>query len=144
FEEAGPGIDPGRRERWLGLALGWLRDVVSAWKTRADREPVRTVDDFRGDLEALLLCDDLRAVRDTEPLARLPEARRVEWAAFWADVSASRDRCERQRRDMPSSSRVSGRTRSNRDGKAHDGGESDVSPRERGDLLEPDPEGVGG
>jgi hypothetical protein len=29
---------------------------------------------------------DLAGIRDPEPLARLPEAERKEWQAFWAEV----------------------------------------------------------
>src|SRR5262249_19847628 len=53
---AGSGVDPGRRERWLGLALGWLRDASADWRDRVERDPVRDLPGVRGGLEALLLC----------------------------------------------------------------------------------------
>ncbi|MEJ7637576.1 MAG: hypothetical protein WKF75_06185 [Singulisphaera sp.] len=38
-----------------------------------------------------------RVIRDPDALARLPERRRAEWEAFWADVAELRGRCERYR-----------------------------------------------
>jgi hypothetical protein len=141
---AGPAVDPGRRDRWLGLALGWLRDAIADWRDRVERDPVRDLPGVRGGLETLQLCGDLAAVRDREGLDRLPEGRRVAWEAFWADVAALRDRCERLRRELTASPGAPGRVQAARKGQARDGENSDGPSRRRDDLLEPDPEGVGG
>jgi hypothetical protein len=118
--------------------------VVAAWRERAEREPARSLADLQGALENLQLCGDFRAVQDPDALARLPQARRVEWEAFWADVAALRDRFERLRRELATSPGAPGRARPGREGKARNGEKPDGPSRQRDDLLELDPEGVGG
>jgi serine/threonine-protein kinase len=140
---AGPDVNAGPRDRWLGLALGWLRDATADWGDRIVRDPVRDLPGIRGALEALRVRGDLAAVRDREGLARLPEGRRVAWEAFWADVAALRDRCERLREEVIASPRVPVRGPVARKGRAPDEENPDGPSRRRDDLLEPDPEGVG-
>jgi serine/threonine-protein kinase len=142
--DAGPDLDPGTRDRRLGLALGWLGAALADWKDRVEREPIRSLPGVRGALETLQLCGDLGAVRDREGLARLPERSRVEWEAFWADVAALRDRCERLRRESAASAMAPVRGPATRVGKPRDGEDPDGPSRRRDDMLEPDPEGVGG
>jgi serine/threonine-protein kinase len=141
---AGSAVDPGRRDRWLGLALGWIRDATTDWRDRVERDPVRNLPGVRGALEALQLCGDLAAVRDREGLDRLPEGRRAAWEALWADVAALRDRCERLRGELTASPGAPGRAQAARKGPARDGEDSDGPSLRRDDLLEPDPEGVSG
>jgi tetratricopeptide (TPR) repeat protein len=141
---AGEALDPGTRERWLGLAARWLGDAIADWRDQVEREPVASVPVVRGALETLQLCGDLGIVRDREGLTRLPERRRGEWEEFWAQVAALRDRCERLRGDAAASPIAPGRGSATREGKARDGEYPDGPSRRRDDMLEPDPEGVGG
>jgi tetratricopeptide (TPR) repeat protein len=143
-EGAGPEIDPARRDRWLGLALGWLRDAIADWRDRVERDTVGELPGVRGGLESLELCGDLAAVREREGLDRLPEGCRVAWEAFWADVAALRDRCERLRGELTASPRMPGDAQAVRKGRAREGENSNGPSRRRDNLLEPDPEGVGG
>jgi hypothetical protein len=144
FGVAGPDGDPERRDRWLGLSLGWLRDASADWRDRVERDPVQHLPGVRGGLETLMLCGDLAAFRDRVELDRLPEGRRVAWKAFWADVVALRDRCERLRGESTASPRLPERAPAARKGQARDRENSDGPSWRRDDLLEPDPEGVGG
>jgi hypothetical protein len=139
-----PDLDPGRYDRGLGLALSWLRGAMAEWRDRVEREPARNLPGVRGALETLQLCGDLAAVRDREGLARLPEGHRLAWEAFWADVATLRDRCERFRGELTALPRAPGRAQEIRTGQARHGEDSDGPSRRRDDLLEPDPEGVGG
>ena len=98
--DAGPGLDPRKRERWLDLALGWLRDELASWDERVGREPARSLADVQGAIEVLQLCDEFGAIRDrTEPALR-SERRRVAWQTYWDEAAALRGRCERLRREL--------------------------------------------
>jgi serine/threonine-protein kinase len=140
----GPAPHPGSRDRLLGMALGWLGDAIADWRDRVERDPVPILPGVRGAVETLQLCGDLAAVRDRAGLDRLPEGRRVAWEAFWADAAALRDRCERLREELTASPRAPVRGPVARKGRAPDEENPDGPSRRRDDLLEPDPEGVGG
>jgi hypothetical protein len=67
-------------------ALDWLRADLTAWakqvasnKPQARAEVVRTLTHWQRD-------SDLAGVRDTDALAKLPEAERQGWRNLWADV----------------------------------------------------------
>src|SRR5262249_6123391 len=137
---AGRALDPGARDRWLGLALGWLGDAIADWRDQGEPEPGRSPPRGPGAPQTLPVCGDFGAVRDREGLARLPERRGAEWEAFWADVAALRDRCERLRGDAAASAIAPGRRPATREGKAKDGEDPDGPSRRRDDMLEPDPE----
>jgi tetratricopeptide (TPR) repeat protein len=132
------------RDRWLGLALAWLHDAIAEWQDRVERDPVQDLPGVRGALETLQVCGDFAAVRDRQGLARLPEPSRAAWEAFWADVAALRDRCARLREHVIASPRASARGPVVRRGRVPDEENPDGPSRRRDDLLEPDPEGVGG
>jgi serine/threonine-protein kinase len=140
----GPDVDAGQRDRWLGQSLGWLGDAIADWRDRLKRDPVRYLPGARGALETLRVCGDLAAVRDCEGLSRLPEGRRVAWEAFWDEVTALEVRCERMREEAIAPPSVPVRGPVARKGRAPVEENPDGPSRRRDDLLEPDPQSVGG
>src|SRR5262249_39612527 len=76
-------LDDQERERLRSLARRWLRDELTLWTRQlANNRPI---------LEKMLRrwqCDqDLAAVREPEPLAKLPPVEQQAWRQFWADVT---------------------------------------------------------
>ena len=83
-----PKPDDAARAKLRDQARDWLRAELSAWKKVAmTAEPgnkplvAKTLQHWKADA-------DLAGVRDTEGLAKLPEAERAEWRGLWADVDA--------------------------------------------------------
>jgi serine/threonine-protein kinase len=90
---AGKGMDAGQLEakekaRLRGQALTWLRAdlVLRAKQLTSDKPPERQA--AQKALQHWQKDPDLAGVRDQEPLAKLPEAERKEWAKLWAEVGA--------------------------------------------------------
>jgi tetratricopeptide (TPR) repeat protein len=142
--DAGPDLDPATRDRWLGLALGWLGDAVAAWRGRVGPGPMRDPVGVQSQLEVLRLCGDLRILRDAGASASLPEARRVEAGALWADVAALRGRCEQLKREQIASNRAPVQVRPGRVGRSGDEVRRKARTEWGDDLLESDPAGLGG
>ncbi len=68
-------------------ALGWLRaDLGACAKLLAIDEPAQTAE-ARRVLEIMTYHRDLSVVRGKDSLAKLPEAERKLWEAFWGEVS---------------------------------------------------------
>jgi hypothetical protein len=85
-------IDAPERARLRRLALGWLRQDLSAWQKLLDgANPAdRTlVADRMGGWQH---DPDLAGLRDPGALAKLPEAERADWQKLWQDVDALRKR----------------------------------------------------
>ncbi len=85
-EESPP--DDTSKAKFRGLALGWLKAELEAWTTVLGSGPpqarpaiVQTLNHWQQDT-------DLAGIRDSESLAKLPEAERKEWQSLWADVEA--------------------------------------------------------
>jgi tetratricopeptide (TPR) repeat protein len=89
----GDGIDPpadgAARTALRQKALGWLRSHLALWRKQAASADAAQ----RGEAVRLMSWwledSDLSAVRDPEPLAKLPAAERSEWEKFWADVKST-------------------------------------------------------
>lgn len=81
-------LDEAKKADLRRRALGWLRAELAAWTaivesgTPVDREKaVSVIRWWTRDV-------DLAAVRGADALAKLPEAERKEWQAFWAEYEA--------------------------------------------------------
>lgn len=84
-------LDPAAKADHRAQALGWLRadrdaSVRILSEKDSEQHPVA-----RRTLDIMLHHRDLACVRSPEALAKLPEAERVEWQKFWAEVSALMD-----------------------------------------------------
>jgi tetratricopeptide (TPR) repeat protein len=93
-DEGPKALEEPERARLRSQALAWLRDDLAAWGKRLDsgkpedRPPVqRKMRHWQQDA-------DVTGVRDTDALAKLPEAERAEWTKFWRDVDALLKRAE--------------------------------------------------
>ncbi len=85
--EDASGLDDNERARLRSEALVWLRADLTAWdKRRQDDPKARPL--IQKTLQEWQDYADLAGVRDTDALAKLPEAERVEWKKLWADVDA--------------------------------------------------------
>jgi serine/threonine-protein kinase len=78
------------RERvvWRKQALSWLRADLARRVAQADSGDPRQLRDVRGNLPFWKRDDNLACVRDPQALARLPQAERLAWQRFWAEVEA--------------------------------------------------------
>ena len=81
-----PRPDEAARTKLREQALGWLKAELSAWKRVA-----MIVEPGNKELVAKTLAHwkqdaDLASLRNTQELAKLPEAERKEWQSLWADV----------------------------------------------------------
>ncbi len=80
-------LDEPQRAHLRTLALGWLRDDLTAWQKRleignpADRIVIART------MRLWQTHPDLASVRDADTLARLPEGERTNWQQFWQDVA---------------------------------------------------------
>jgi tetratricopeptide (TPR) repeat protein len=78
--------DEPERARLRAQALGWLRDDLAAWDRHLDggKPQDRTLVEAR--MRHWQKDADLAGVRDTDALAKLPEAEGAEWRELWQDV----------------------------------------------------------
>jgi serine/threonine-protein kinase len=83
------------RARWRRQALDWLRADLAQWKRLADGDDPEGRAAVPAALDRWGQDPDLSGLRDPEALARLPDAERDAWRAFWADVAALRARGDR-------------------------------------------------
>jgi tetratricopeptide (TPR) repeat protein len=85
-----PRPDEKERARLRRQALDWLRADLAAWGKQLETKRaavLRVLTRWGQD-------PDLRGVRDTEELKRLPQDEREGWESFWAEVAALRKRAE--------------------------------------------------
>jgi hypothetical protein len=79
----GSALGSEERDRWRAQSLAWLRDELAALREGASKTgQAERLSKWRTDR-------DLRAVRDPALLARLPEAERAAFTAFWGEVDAT-------------------------------------------------------
>lgn len=78
-------IDPKHASKWRRRALGWLREILTAWIELDEARRVRRSRVVKG-LEQLLIHPDLQPVRDETALAALDGFERRPFLAFWAEV----------------------------------------------------------
>jgi tetratricopeptide (TPR) repeat protein len=72
------------RKRLRSLALGWLRDELTAWAKQLENKAPA----LQKVLRRWQHDPDLAGVRDEQELAKLPTAERQAWQQLWADVDA--------------------------------------------------------
>jgi eukaryotic-like serine/threonine-protein kinase len=80
--EDAAGLSEKESARLRRQALGWLRADLAARAAVPDRNALAQV------LRPWQSAPALAGVRDSEGLAKLPDAERKEWEQFWADISA--------------------------------------------------------
>ena len=68
------------------LAMGWLQQELRVFSAVVAQRPQESRSAVARTLERWKLDPALAAVRDADALAKLPEAERQGWRAFWADV----------------------------------------------------------
>jgi tetratricopeptide (TPR) repeat protein/tRNA A-37 threonylcarbamoyl transferase component Bud32 len=90
---AGRGVDAanlGTKEktRLRGQALRWLKADLALWSKQLASEKPPDLQAARQALKHWQKDPDLAGVRDPEPLAKLPEVERKEWAKLWTEVAA--------------------------------------------------------
>ena len=96
-----PPLDEARRAHLRKQGLHWLREELAEVKTLVEKGPeslpgprgkpqtrADVLSELRIKLESWKKSRDLIEVRDPEGLAKLPEAERKDWQAFWAEVDA--------------------------------------------------------
>ena len=96
-----PPLDEAARARLRKQGLHWLREELAKVKTLVEKGPeslprpqgkpqtrADVLAELRRKLEDWKKHRDLIEVRDPEGLAKLPEAERKDWQAFWAEVDA--------------------------------------------------------
>jgi hypothetical protein len=96
-----PPLDEAGRARLRKQGLHWLREELARGETLLEKGPeplprtqgksqtrADVLSELRTKLEFWKKHRDLNEVRDPEGLARLPEAERKDWQAFWAEVDA--------------------------------------------------------
>ena len=69
-------------------ALDWLKAELSTWKVHVTITAPGNLELATKTLANWKQQTDLGGVRDNEKLAKLPEAERKEWQAFWAEIDA--------------------------------------------------------
>ena len=79
-----PQLDASERAKLRARALTWLRAALAIHlkdrETGTPTDAARTLRRWRGELE-------LSEIREPAALAKLPEAERKSWEAFWAEVA---------------------------------------------------------
>jgi tetratricopeptide (TPR) repeat protein len=83
------GTDDDRRAR-RRQALDWLRGELDSWTKVLNKDKVQARALVERMLQHWQADPDLTGVRDAAGLAKLPDAEREAWKAFWADVEALR------------------------------------------------------
>jgi Flp pilus assembly protein TadD len=86
-------LDEGKRARWRGQALEWLRADLAAWSGELKKGSARQRREVAGKMRHWLAEADLSGVRG-EAIERLPAAERPGWQQLWRDVQALLDRAE--------------------------------------------------
>jgi serine/threonine-protein kinase len=80
--------DDAARAKLRGQALDWLKAERAVWANALDSGDVQAGPVVRRTLEHWQADPDLAGVRDTDALAKLPEAERGAWRSLWAEVDA--------------------------------------------------------
>jgi tetratricopeptide (TPR) repeat protein len=89
-----PKPDEGARAKMRSRALAWLKAELTALGRSLDGGDARVRADVAQTLRHWRIETDLAGVRDSDALAKLPEAERAAWRALWADVKALLKRAE--------------------------------------------------
>ena len=92
--EDDPRPDEAARDRFRAQARDWFRTDLGLCSKKLDTGNARDRDVVVQALQHCKQCGDLHGIRDTEALAKLPEAERKQWQALWADVEALLKRAE--------------------------------------------------
>ncbi len=83
-------LDLEQRSEWRKQALAWLRIQLDRWKEELRRRRPRAMRSLLKALGQWRHDQDLACLRGEAALAKIPEAERTEWRAFWSDVEALR------------------------------------------------------
>jgi eukaryotic-like serine/threonine-protein kinase len=83
--EDNPAPDEAARVKLRQQALDWLKAELASWTRMMDRDARSNVRVAEA-LQHWKTDADLAGVRDTEELAKLPEAEKASWRALWGDV----------------------------------------------------------
>jgi serine/threonine-protein kinase len=83
-----PAPDAVSQTRLRGQALGWLRGELAAWDAVLTRGSAQDRTAVAQTLRHWQADSDLAAVRDSAPLAKLPEPERAQWQGLWAEVAS--------------------------------------------------------
>jgi tetratricopeptide (TPR) repeat protein len=89
-----PPPDEPEKARWRQQALDWLRADLDHWAKQVETgkpEAKGLVSEKLGRWNA---DSNLRSIRDSDDLARLPEHEQAEWRALWAEVEALQKRAQ--------------------------------------------------
>ena len=70
-------------------ALAWLRADLALWQKQAVAANAAGRSGASAKLSAWLQESDMAGVREPDPLTKLPDVERAEWAKLWADVKAT-------------------------------------------------------
>jgi serine/threonine protein kinase/Flp pilus assembly protein TadD len=76
--------------RLRGQALAWLQADLSRWRLLLEKVPDKAPPFVREAMQTWQQEKDLAGVRDTDSLAKLPEAERQEWQTLWVGVEELR------------------------------------------------------
>ncbi len=89
-------MDDDAKARLREQAQGWLKAELAAWASLLDADAVKARPVVVQTLEHWKVDPDLAAVRDPEPLSKLPAAEQESWRALWADVEALLTKAQRR------------------------------------------------
>jgi tetratricopeptide (TPR) repeat protein len=92
-----PKPDEGARGQLRSQALGWLKAELTAWSESLGRGGPGASEAVAQSLLYWRVETDFAGVRDSDALAKLPEAERAAWRALWDEVDAMLQRAAQAR-----------------------------------------------
>jgi serine/threonine-protein kinase len=93
-----PPPDEAARAGLRKQSLDWLKAELAAWGRILDGNESKAREEVAKTLEHWKVDTDLVGVRDSGALAKIPEAERAAWRAFWAEVESLLARARGRRR----------------------------------------------
>ena len=83
-----PPPDDAAKAQLRRQALDWLKAELVAWAKVLDSGPAPMKSGISPVLQHWKVDADLAAIRDPEPLSKLPEDEQKVWRSFWEEVDA--------------------------------------------------------
>jgi hypothetical protein len=80
--------------RLRGQALSWLRSDLAAWRDVLEKDPGKARPMLVLKMRYWRADSELAGIRDSEGLARLPEAEQQTWRQFWGEVQQLLDQAK--------------------------------------------------